>query len=662
MTDVVCYPACIDVESTEVDPATPIGWTGDEFPFNMCPEPEMAVLDPTVVYDPTCNSQTIGVETDVPDPHVTTDAGIASIGSGAIMKWSDTSTWAGGVVPIDGNAVAIDARDTVILDIDMSDYVTGLNGLVIHGTLAFTTASPITGTALVPSSMTPCIAMKDSTQISGEGSLFVGNSEVDTISAAPLGTDHRALITCLGQVPPGGLITVNICSMFGWYDQVNSTTLTQGQNVGDTTVQLKDGLMVNAGDIVAIGAQITQGAWEGAAMGRYTVTAYDRVNKIITFTPGLGSNRITGDPIAHISRPIKIITQQTAENFNVPLFGTTITPFNTIEGVWIQGGVHIVDTIQDDLTITAVTLEGNYMPALFDSTGDLFLRKSTFINALTDFTHGAMLDNMAGTTFIQDCVILGAEVGVSNTAAAQLSRVTIQNISTVCLQTISSSMLSECNFQGSNLGAYNGGHNTYVNCTLTNNINDFDSEYEASCYRLVLGNPLSLGLPVGSTQKLWFTNRSYDHGQVQSEHMTWCVGGYGYLQDLEEYMGLPTWQFVIQRENAPVYWDTPFLGVEGQPISISVAMKKVYLGGTAKFQIIDPALDPLYGFGDGAITEVNLPDEIDHWNVLQLTTIPQATQPYIARVIVYNTTAEGVAYAQLQGLNAAKITGGENAI
>jgi hypothetical protein len=144
---------------------------------------------------------------------------------------------------------------------------------------------------------------------------------------------------------------------------------------------------------------------------------------------------------------------------------------------------------------------------------------------------------------------------------------------------------------------------------------------------------------------------------VQSEHRAWCVGGYGYLQDIEEYAGLPTWQFVIQRENAPVYWDTPFLGVEGKPISISVAMKKVFLGGVAKFQIIDPALDPLYGFGDGAITEINLPDEIDNWNVLQLTTIPQATQPYIARVIFYNITADGVAYAQLQGLNAALIVG-----
>jgi hypothetical protein len=645
------------MESAEKDPTVPIGWIGDEFPFHMIPESEFEVRDPTVVYDPTCNSQSVTSEVDVPDVHVTTDAGIASIGTGGNLLWSQASTWAGGVVPIDGNAVAIDARDTVHLDIDMSSYVTGLNGLVIHGTLKFATASPIPGTALVPSSLTPCIAMKDSTQISGEGALFVGNSEMDTIAAAPLGTDHRALIKCLGQVPPGGLITVNQCSMFGWYDLVNSTPLTTPQIAGDTTLRLAEGLIISAGDIIAVGAQMMQGAWELDTMGRYTVTAYDAVNKVVTITPGLGSDRMVGDPVAHVSRPIKIITQQASYNPDVPLFGTTITPFDFIEGVWIQGGIHIVNTIQNDLEITAVTLEGNYMPALYDNTGDVLIDKSTFINALTDTVLGAMLDNMKGTTFVQDCIILGAEVGLSNIAAAQVRRTTIQNMSASCLNTMSSSLFNTCNFQGSNLGAYGGGHNTYVNCVLNNNINDFDSEYEAACYRLVLGNLLSLGLPIGSTKKLWFTNKSFDHGQVQSEHRAWCVGGYGYLQDLEEYSGLPTWQFVIEREDSPVYWDTPFLAVEGKQVTISVAMKKAFSGGSAKFQIIDPALDPLYGFGDAAITEIELPDEINHWRVLPLSFYPQATQSYIARVIIQNITADGVAYAQLEGLNAALIIG-----
>jgi hypothetical protein len=660
MVDVVCYPTVIGVEAAEADPTIPIGWTQDPNPFQMIPEGWVEVLNPAVFYDPTCNSSTIISEVDMPDPHVTTDAGIASIGSGAVMKWSDPGTWAGGAVPIDGNAVAINAADTVVLDIDMSGYVTGLNGLVIHGTLQFATASPISGTALVPSSLTPSIAMKDSTQITGEGTLLVGNSTLDTIAAAPLGTDHRVLITCLGQVPPGGLISVNTCSFYGWYDLVNSTTLAQPQNAGDTTITLVDSLMVNAGDLVVIGAQQTQGAFEGAAMGRYTIVSYNSVTHVALISPPLGSDRLEGDPVAHLSRPIKVVTAQTANNPDVPLFETTMGPFDVLQGAWIQGGIHIVDTISEDLAVTGITLEGNYMPALYNNSGDLFLDKSTFLNGATDVTHGAMLDAMTGTTFIQDCTILGAEVGLSNIAGAQARRVTIQNMSTECLNTMSASLFNSCNFQGSSLGAYNGGHNTYINCTFTNNINDFDSEYEASCYRLILGNPLSLGLPVGSTQKLWYANRSYDHGQVQSEHRVWCVGGYGYLQDLEEYAGLPTWQFVVERENAPVYWDTPFLAVEGQQVSISVAMKKIFSGGDAKFQIIDPALDPLYGFGDSAITETELPDEIDHWNILPLTFIPQATQPYIARVQVQNITADGVAYAQLQGLNAALIVGDQS--
>jgi hypothetical protein len=421
-------------------------------------------------------------------------------------------------------------------------------------------------------------------------------------------------------------------------------------------------MMLQVGDIVVIGAAKTQGAWAGAAQGRFTVTAYDSTTKTITFTPGLGSDRLAGDPVAHVSRSIKIETTQGVGTGSAPIFATTIGPFDYLEGVWITGGCHIADTISEDLVLTAVTVENNYLPSLFGCSGDVTIEKSTFLNANTDTASGALVDSMSGTNFIEDVVILGAEVGVSNCAGTQAKLLLIQNMSTACLAEMRSSIFNLSTFAGSALGAYNGGHNTYVNCTLVNNVVDFDSEYEATCYRLTLGNPLSLGLPVGSTKKLWFTNRSFDHGQVQSEHMTWCVGGYGFLQDIEDYAGLPTWEFIIQRENSPVYWDTPFLGVEGKPISISVAMKKSFSGGTVKFQIIDPALDPLYGFGDSALTETDLPDEINHWRILGLTYVPQATQPYIARVYMENSVADGMVYAQLQGLNAAKITGGENAI
>jgi hypothetical protein len=578
------------------------------------------------------------------------------------MLWSSPATWAGNTVPGDGNAVAITAGDTVIMDYDMSAYVTGLNGLVIHGTLTFPTTTPVGGTSLVPQSLNPTLAIKNSTTISGEGTLLIGNSEIDAISIVPLGKAYRARILCLGAAPVTGLITVNACSMFGWYDLVNSTQLTQPAYTGTTTIQLVDNMMLQVGDVIVIGAAQTQGAWEGAAMGRFTVTAYNSTTKTITFTPGLGSDRLAGDPVAHVSRPIRIETTQGIGTGSAPVFATTIGPFDYLEGVWIVGGCHIADTISEDLVLTAVTVENNYLPSLFACSGDVYVEKSTFLNANTDTASGALVDNMSGTSFIESTSILGAEVGISNCAGTQAKNLLVQNMSTACLSEMRSSIFNLCTLAGSALGSYDGGHNTYINCVLDNNIVDFDSEYEAACYRLTLGNPLSLGLPVGSTKKLWYTNKSFDHGQVQSEHMTWCVGGYGFLQDIEDYAGLPTWQFVVQRENVPIYWDTPFLGVEGKPISISVAMKKGFSGGTVKFQIIDPALDPLYGFGDSALTEIELPEEINHWRILGLTYIPQATQPYIARVYMENTSASGMIYAQLQGLNAAKITGGENAI
>jgi hypothetical protein len=443
--------------------------------------------------------------------------------------------------------------------------------------------------------------------------------------------------------------------MYGWFDTINSTTLAVDQATLSTTITLTDNLTLTAGDTIIIGAGIDQGVFIEAAVGRYTVASYDTATKVVTLTEALTDERLAGDPVAHISRPIKIEATLAAAA-NIPLLATRIGVF-TLEGVWITGGLHVANTLQDDHTLNACTVDGNYMPAFYGNTGNVIISNSTFVGGLTDTTHGAAIDNMHGEAFLDTCVILGGEVGISDTAGAQAKAVTIQNMATACLSEIRSSLFKSCMIQGSNLGSFNGGANQYIDCTLDNNVVDFDSEYQAVTHRLTLGNPLSLGLPIQTSEMLWYSNNSYDHNREQSTHRVWCVGGYAFIQTLETYAGLPTWEFVVQNADLPIYYDTPFMVVEGQAFTISVAMKKSYLGGTAAFQIIDPAADPLFGFDDAAIAEINLPDESDHWRVLSLTYYPQATQTLIARVLAQNVVAEGKVHVQLGGLRAVQIVG-----
>lgn len=57
---------------------------------------------------------------------------MATITSAQSGNWSATSTWSGGVVPVDGDAVVIAAGHNVLMDADQSAF-TGLFNVTITG-------------------------------------------------------------------------------------------------------------------------------------------------------------------------------------------------------------------------------------------------------------------------------------------------------------------------------------------------------------------------------------------------------------------------------------------------------------------------------------------------------------------------------------------------
>ncbi len=59
-------------------------------------------------------------------------ATITSNGTGG-GAWSQGTTWQGGAVPADGDAVVIAAGDTVTVDVNLSSWTTGLTGITISG-------------------------------------------------------------------------------------------------------------------------------------------------------------------------------------------------------------------------------------------------------------------------------------------------------------------------------------------------------------------------------------------------------------------------------------------------------------------------------------------------------------------------------------------------
>ncbi len=88
---------------------------------------------------------------------------IRSNGTGG-GTWSTPGTWAGGVVPSDGDSVTIAANDTVTFDVDMSSWPSGIAGLTCAGTM---NCSISAGT----------YHLKTGADIAGSGTINCGSSE-----------------------------------------------------------------------------------------------------------------------------------------------------------------------------------------------------------------------------------------------------------------------------------------------------------------------------------------------------------------------------------------------------------------------------------------------------------------------------------------------------
>lgn len=98
--------------------------------------------------------------------------------------WSATGTWAGGVVPVDGDAVVIAAGDTVTFDVDHSAWTTGLTSLTItssSGTPGKLKASETTGDYV--------LMMGANATIIGTSATNLGILQAGTSKAVPYPSD-----------------------------------------------------------------------------------------------------------------------------------------------------------------------------------------------------------------------------------------------------------------------------------------------------------------------------------------------------------------------------------------------------------------------------------------------------------------------------------------
>lgn len=547
--------------------------------------------------------------------------------------WSDAGHWSPSGVPANGDAVIIPSGIDMIFDVDQSGFANGLLSLQIDGILRFKVDS--------------ITALKMNGNVTGTGSLYVGNSEADPIQRPPSGTESRC------QLIFNSTATINVPTirMYGWYPEREYAQLTEDIPVNSTVLPpLTLNMDLQSGDIVVISKNEVLGVdFTESSKGIYTVSSYDAATKTVTLTTGLQTARSSGDYVAWVSRPIKI----SRTSGTTALFAST-SNINDLRLTGIQSLIQVV---------TGTGYFTNHIYRHCTARGGYF--SYYLINPVIEYctvVNGATISRYAHNPNFKGCInIAGNAFFVTMYNNASLNDCVTTNS---YFQQIPPRGLHKNNiFKGvtSFIGAGEF-HDSEINVINKNDMTNVSSKYQYSimtgetkyinCVINALGTYPNHLPPLDMTFNNCLFNRddfilgivpgyitapanmkieSFDHNQVLGNFKSWMNGG----RIITENNKL---KFICESNDYPVFRDYPILAPANRSIKFQVNALKNFNGGTVKLQIIDPSNDPLIDSTAIPLAEKSLVDVKDELNRIELRYRPTTSKQLIFRILCQNST------------------------
>jgi hypothetical protein len=211
---------------------------------------------------------------------------VMSNGTGGGM-WSEPETWAGAVVPGNGDSVTIVAGDIVTFDIDMSGWATGIAGLTCDGTMNCSTS-------------VGRYCLKTDADIGGTGSINCGSPETAYPSNCVMTFD---LDSKPNSFECGSGLTLNLHCTRPTHPTV---ALSRAGAVGQTELSIDTDV---SGDIWAPGKTIRINAVSGDVPDseERVIGADGIASGTITVDVGLTNAKGSGAEVVLVTRNIRII-------------------------------------------------------------------------------------------------------------------------------------------------------------------------------------------------------------------------------------------------------------------------------------------------------------------------------------------------------------------
>ena len=383
-----------------------------------------------------------------------------------------------------------------------------------------------------------------------------------------------------------------IIRMYGWYPQIEWTQLDADAALNATTIVLKEDLGLQQGDKIAIGSGTETGQQVESNAGIYTVSSYNSGTKTVTLTGGLQTARLSGDYVAILSRPIKITRSSGIAGLITTISNGTIIGANslirlvygsytTILTGWTfkHSSVQVYDTdlagycdtplIEDCTIVNFAYAQKNCLQAI--------IRRPASINAQINNlgvtkTYDGVMQNVVtdnptySTNYFYNCKLKGykASLGYSR---GFVNCEFIGNENTA--SKITGGQNGECFnclFSGLTVDAFSAFYGKLYNCLFTGSDGVF--EY------------------LSKRRQVHQIVESFDHNQTPGNYKAWMRGGRTITEDNKL-------KFICESNDYPVFRDYTILAPSNRTIKFLIGLTKDTSGIVTKFQIIDPANDPL---------------------------------------------------------------------
>ncbi len=521
--------------------------------------------------------------------------------------WSNTATWGGSAVPVDGDTITINTGIIVEFDVDQSGFATGLGAQAINGTLKVTNTA---GTYYWKCAGTVTFG--------ASSSYLANNGSIGGLLPANVKFTQALNGNFSNAFPSTAIVDINCQEPTHKYAKV-----TVAASAAATVLTIDTNLTGGGADALWANPSLVRidDINQAQESEQYTISSLSSTQ--ITLTSGLTNAKSIGAYVILLSRNIEIIQLVSVNGIGFNACGSATNPVSIAASM--RNLTAAIASVQNGTIggVMAGCTTGN-------STG--------FANTLNGVVTGGTNANNACQATILNGLISGCNTGLVN------CQVTIVNgIITGCangLNQCSGSLVTGSLINSGN-GLFNCPGTTLQNATLNNNNRDLSNAMTGQAFNTLFGSAVEFNAYNSVASQVYDYFESIDHDQVAGAFRAWTHGGIvnSIASPAFDASRVRSYQHVPENTSFPVFRQQLIVVPEGATLYVRCYVQKdASMSYLPRLWVFSADKEPLItGSPD---SEIIMTNSTNTWEILE-TTVTNTTngdKMYKVRTIAKNAS------------------------